>query len=500
MSKTPLVGSTFFGLDLSKVVDRFWTFRRQVSKRFLLLEFGSTALTLAEASLDPVEVHFDHIRRVQLPDTAVERGVPTDPKQMAALLRELCKEERIPAHRAAVVLPPEAAFSKVVALPAALTPEEARAYVADLSSGVQIPIPLQQTDFDVVPAGLPSVDPEQRLYYLTSVPQKLVEQLLECLHQAHLELHALDLAPTAQQRLLVNESALLLDQERLLLLDLTRECSHLTVLTSQGEVAQERLAAIREFPDPVRTIEASDAALGEGLTAEAMVQADASYLPVSELDIRVLVRELKHSMAGFEARYGARWKGMALTGVSSAHPLIAELLQQELSLPVRVIRPQAATGVGGVRFKQLMVQQSLTRLMGLGLRLLPVQTLNACALDRSDHEAFPPMPPQALTTVSLELVEPEEKTELRDAGEELVEEGGFEGLGELRLPGEDEEWPSIQRVAADEDEVEVEEELDEHMELKDAGEELVEEGGFEGIGELRLPSEDEEWPSIRSDN
>ena len=478
MSKTPLVGFSFFGLDLSRIADRFWTFRRRVSKRFLLLEFSSTALTLAEATLDPVEVQFDHIRRVELPDTAVERGVPTEPKQMAALLRDLCKEERIPAHRAAVVLPPEAAFSKLVALPAALTPEEAHAYVADPSSGVQIPIPLQQTDFDLVPAGLPSADPDQRLYFLTSVPQKLVEQLLDCLHQAHLELHALDLAPTTQQRLLVNESAGLLEQERLLLLDLTKECSHLTVLTAQGEVLQERLAAIREFPDPLRTIEASEAALGEGLTAEAMVQADTSYLPISELDIRVLVRELKQSMSSFEARYGAHWKGMALTGVSSAHPLIAELLQQELCIPVRVLRSQAATGVGGVRFKQLMVQQSLSRLMGLGLRLLPVQLLNACALDRSDHEAFPPLPPAPPVAVLVLDALIAEKEEVKES-----EERGNEGLGELRLPGEDEEWPSIQReeAAVDPETAKDDALIAEKEEVKES-----EERGNEGLGELRL--------------
>jgi Tfp pilus assembly PilM family ATPase len=483
MSKTPLVGSTFFGLDLSTVVERLWTLRRQVSKRYLLLEFGSNELTLAEATLGLVEVHFDHIRRVELPDKAVDRGVPADPKQMAALLRELCKEERIPAHRAAVVLPPEAAFNKVVALPAAFTPEEARAHVADPSSGVQIPIPLHQTDFDLVPAGLPSPELDQRFYYLTSVPKKLVDQLLDCLRQAHLELHALDLAQTAQQRLLVNETAMLLEQERLLLLDLTRECSHLTVLTSQGEVEQKRLAAIRAFPDPFRTKELSEAALGDGLTAEAMVQADASYLPISELDVRVLLRELEQSIGAFEARYGARWKGMALTGVSSAHPLIAELLQQELSLPVRVIRPQAATGVGGVRYQQLMVQQSLTRLMGLGLRLMPEQTLNACALDRSDHEAFPSMPTEVPATTPGVLEKPVLGLTLSVADDEGDEENGFEGIGALRLPSEDEEMPSIQEVVA----VEVEKEGDE-------------ESGFEGIGALRLPSEDGELTRIQSDN
>jgi hypothetical protein len=196
-----------------------------------------------------------------------------------------------------------------------------------------------------------------------------------------------------------------------------------------------------------------------------------------------LLRELKQSIGAFEARYGARWKGMALTGVSSAHPLIAELLQQELSLPVRVIRPQAATGVGGVRHKQLMVQQSLTRLMGLGLRLMPEQTLNACALDRSDHEAFPSMPSEVPATTPSVLEKPVLGLAMSVADDEVDEESGFEGIGALRLPSEDEALPSIQEVVV----VEVEKEGDENS-------------GFEGIGELRLPSEDEELTRIQSDN
>ena len=118
MTKTPLVGQKFFGLDLSVIVDRFWGARRQISKRFLLLEFGTSSLSFAQASFTEADVSFTHIRRTNLPENAVERGVPSEPSKMAAMIKDICKEEKIYAHRAAVVLPPEAAFTKLIEIPA----------------------------------------------------------------------------------------------------------------------------------------------------------------------------------------------------------------------------------------------------------------------------------------------------------------------------------------------------------------------------------------------
>ena len=393
MTKTPLVGTSFFGLDPSQLGDRFWGLRRQVSKRFLLLEFGPSSLSLAEASLFEADVQFGHVRRFGLPDTAVERGVPREPAQMASLIRELCKEEKIYAHRAAVVLPPEAAFTKVVDFPAELSVEEARHFAHDPTSGLQIPIPLQQTDFDLVPTALPvKYVGGQRLkpYILTSVPQKLVDQLLDTLQQAELELHRLDLGFSCQLRLMAADAASLEPGEYLLLLELLPDCTHLTIVAASGPVALDRLAAVREFLEPVLNAEQADAAMAEALSAEAIALADDRYLPISELDVRVLVREVGQAMQLFgDTTSPCRWKGVALTGINSAHPLLADLLAASLSLPVHVLRPMASTGVGSVVFSQLLVHQSLGRLLGLGLGMLPLEALVACSLSElADHHSF----------------------------------------------------------------------------------------------------------------
>ena len=131
--------------------------RRRISKRVLVLEFRPDSLLLAEATLMQAGVKLSHISSFPLPPEALDRGVPAEPLKMAGLLNDFCAEKKIPAHRVAVVLPPELAFHRLLELPAKLATDEAREYVLYPVNGLQIPFPLTQTDFDLYP-----VSPEQQ--------------------------------------------------------------------------------------------------------------------------------------------------------------------------------------------------------------------------------------------------------------------------------------------------------------------------------------------------
>ena len=398
MTRTPAAASsTVFGVNTSQLLAKIWGFRQKISKRFLLLEFGPSSLTLVEAKQGEQEVQFEHFRRMELPPEAVERGVPADPALMGALIRELCKEEKIPAHRVAVVLPPEAAYTTVVHLPAELPANQAAAYASDPASGLQIPIPLQQTDFDLIPlepsAAPAAPAPGLRPYFLASVPQKLVEQLLATLSAAQMELHRLEFGFNSQMRLYEADLLSLQPGEYLLQLELLPDCSHATVISAAGPLRCERMAAVREFPEPQLSAENAEAAATEGIAAEAITLKDERYLPVSELDLRVLCREIKQLMQRTQelmAEQPCRWQGVKLCGINSAHPGIADLLATELQLPVDLLRPLAAEGVGTVVLKTLLVQQGLGRLMGLGLGLLPPRSGPTCPIHREPDA--PPRP------------------------------------------------------------------------------------------------------------
>ena len=105
------------------------------------MEFRSDSLLLAEATLTQVGVQLSHTSSFPLPPEALDRGVPAEPLKMAGLIQEFCAEKKIPAHRAAVVLPPELAFQRLLDLPASLTKDEAREYVLNPANGLQIPFP-----------------------------------------------------------------------------------------------------------------------------------------------------------------------------------------------------------------------------------------------------------------------------------------------------------------------------------------------------------------------
>ena len=136
MTATPMVGSTFFGLDISQFAARLLSIRRKISKRVLVLEFRPDSLLLAEATLTQLGVQLSHISSFSLPPEALDRGVPAEPLKMAGLIQDFCSEKKIPAHRAAVVLPPELAFQRLLDLPASLTTDEAREYVLNPANGL----------------------------------------------------------------------------------------------------------------------------------------------------------------------------------------------------------------------------------------------------------------------------------------------------------------------------------------------------------------------------
>jgi len=505
MTKTPAAANTFFGVDVSQLLDKVWLFRRQVSKNFLLVEFARNTITLVEASYSDNDVKYTHLRRVQIPENAVERGVPSEPALMAELIKNLCREEKIYAKRTAVVLPPEAAFCKLIDIPAELTIEEARAYANSSNSGIQIAIPLKQTDFDIVPTGLAiktTTDGKKlRTYYLTSVPRKLIDQLLTTMQLADLELHFIELSFFCQLRLMAADTAGLMANQYLILLELLPDATHLTITGAFGPVAIERIAAIREFPQVELSSDGENAAIAEALSGEALALGNESYMPISELDLRVIIREINNSINNFkQINAKAEILGVTLSGINSAHPLIDDLLTAGLNLPVEILRPIGATCVQSVSFKQLIVHQSIGRIVGLGLGLLPHDCLISCSItEKADHHSFEAITERDWVAEPIQALEQEKVEDLKQEDVKLPtielmitkEEPKVEQIKE-KIP--EEQWPSIKDIAEKEEEwpslglsfakedAEEQETKAEHKEEKQA--------------EVEKSMPEDEWPSL----
>ena len=62
MTASPLVGNTFFGLDISQLGRQLISVRRRLSKRLLLLEFNASGLRFAEASPSVDGIRFSQLQ------------------------------------------------------------------------------------------------------------------------------------------------------------------------------------------------------------------------------------------------------------------------------------------------------------------------------------------------------------------------------------------------------------------------------------------------------
>ena len=91
-------------------------------------------------------------------------------------------------------------------------------------------------------------------------------------------------------------------------------------------------------------------------------------------DVKAVLSEL--TVAGESAVV----RGLSLSGVNSAHPLIKDLFQEALGCDVKVVNPVLMPRVAGFSPDDLLVQAGLARLMGLGLGFLPREQLLSCQL------------------------------------------------------------------------------------------------------------------------
>jgi Tfp pilus assembly PilM family ATPase len=474
MTATPQAANTFFGLDVSQLGSQLMSFRRRLSKRLLLLEFSASGLRYAEAAPSLDGIRFSHVSRVPLPEEALDRGVPSDPSTMASLIRELCQEKGIPAHRAAVVLSPDIAYQRIIQLPFALTVEEARAYLLASTNDVPLPFPLEQTDFDLYPLP-PKQGSSSQPYLLIAIPQTLIDRVISLLDEAGFELQALELGPFSLLRFVADELIGLCDSELHLVLELLPDCSQLCVVSSSGPVRFDRLSAIRDFPDPELDDIQRKEALDAGLSAEEMTLKDERYLPISELDLRAVLRDVKALISELTAEGDSTVvRGLSLSGINSAHPLIKDFFEEALGCDVKVIKPVLMSRVSGFSPDDLLVQAGLARLIGLGLSFLPREQLLSCHLpDISQPSTLAPLPSLAVEAIidskeqqnnpdmdpldvevtqisSVDLSVVDGNRSLSDAGL-LAEEGDVIEEEEKESEGE-EEWPSLGLVVEEKEE------------------------------------------------
>ena len=215
---------------------------------------------------------------------------------------EVLQENKIPGQRVAILLPSDTCYTRLIEIPENVDQENSKQLLEDPSSGIQIPISINNSDFDINLTSLPKIKSENKVfnkYFLTSIPKKNVNLILNTLKNANLELCSLQMSHICLANLLETEIKNLNNNQLLISLELLDEFSQFTIFDNSGPILLKRLGSIRNYP----TIE-------EGYhlkESKKNKKQKITTIQFQRLDVKVLTREIKavyKFFAGKSFRYG----------------------------------------------------------------------------------------------------------------------------------------------------------------------------------------------------
>ena len=288
----------------------------------------------------------------ELPQEALDKGCPTEPAEMAELIKSVVEERKIVARRAAVIIPAVAFTTIPLCIEAELSKDEALAQLGEAGSAVQLPFPRNQADVELIDI----TDREDRKrkqlnsYLLMAVQRSSTDKLVRTFQEASLDLQFVDSGLLAPLRLIQQEIESLTSKEQLLHLNLAPGVTTCTTVWRGGPQKLQRLAPVRPFP-------------------LFMGQENEDYFPLTPEDLLSLGRDLKRLMK----ESTSQTKLITLAGTGSGHPGLDELLNEALDIPVKLVKPFEHPKVGSFELPAGFNAQAMGRVVGMALRCLHME-------------------------------------------------------------------------------------------------------------------------------
>ena len=129
------------------------------------------------------------------------------------------------------------------------------------------------------------------------------------------------------------------------------------------------MPAIRNFPEPNQNV-LDEKRKKPFISLEELIKRQDDYLPISELDLRVFIKELKLVINNF-MKNNKKFKPeeIFLTGINSLYPEIVDLISNKLNLKTTRIKTITQESFGNVNVPSELFPQELSRIFGLALSL-----------------------------------------------------------------------------------------------------------------------------------
>ena len=343
--------------SIQKAVGAWNLVRRDLSRRILLVDFSDELAIVAECKLRGQSFDLTQIDVTALPEGATDKGCPTEPEEMAALLKSVIAEKGLVAKRCATSLPAIAFTAVPLCIDAEISIEEALNELGESGSQVQLPFPRKQADIALIDNTSPHEKETKthHSYMLVATQRSNTDRLLQTFEAAELDLQFIDCGLVVPLRLFAERIKDLGDDEEILHLNLSPGVTSCTVIWAGGAQKVIRMAPVRPYP----------AVKGE--------QEEADYFPISPDDLISLIRDIKRQLK----QSSNTVVQITLGGTGSAHEGIDELIGDALGIKTTVINPLDDIFLGNVNLPPGVNAQVLSRIVGMAKRCLLAERLRS---------------------------------------------------------------------------------------------------------------------------
>ena len=376
----------FSEYELEDIKAIFLELYKKISSKVILIEIGNNFLNFGIAKSHNNKLYIKNIFRQDLPEEALDKSIPTDPNSIGDFIKQIINEQKIYTNKVAICLPSDACYTRLIDIPEEVSEQESNSFIESSNSAIQVPISLENSDFEINLTNLPKIKFKEKMYnkyFLTSIPKKNVDIILDSIKNANLEICSLQMSHMCIANLLKSEIDKLNENELIISVDLLDEFSQLIIFNSYGPLLIKRLTSIRNYPsieDMKRLFE-----LKTKRTQNTKNQKDSeNYHPLSKLDLKVLLREINDTFSDFlESNNLNNNASIFLSGRNSQHENLVEIIGKNLKMDVRVISPKNNFCIRKFSYNPDEINQfSMSRLVGLGLSLIKDNELEEESLNR----------------------------------------------------------------------------------------------------------------------
>ncbi len=372
--------------QIEDIKEIFTDVLKKISSKIILLEIGNDFLNLGLAKSSNNKLFIKKVFNQALPKEAIDKSLPSDPINFGIFLNKIINENKINCNRIAVSLSSDACYTKLINIPEEINEEKSIEFLENPNSGIQIPISLANSDFDIKLTNLPKKKIKNKIfnqYFLTSIPKKNIDLIFNSIKSANLEICSIQMSHMCVANLLKTEIRNLNDNELIISVDLLDEFTQIVIFDNSGPLLIKRLASIRNYPsiEDLKIINKNRFGTNKDSKNEKKA---VNYHALSKLDLKVLLREISGTFNNFLNENNLNKEGkIFLSGRNSQHENLVEIIGNNLKMNVSLVSPINNFNLEEFAYNPDEINQfSMSRLIGLGLTLLKDNELKDESLNK----------------------------------------------------------------------------------------------------------------------